>query len=311
MKFLKPILAVALVTFASATALAQVEFSVPDITVDEGEDFTLPVTMTNEVDIVNFQFFFTLPEGFEVATDSRDRLQITLTDRKDDHTLSSNLDGDVYKVAALSLSDYPFYDNDGVLVNIEIVNNAVPGTYVVEFNTIITQDTEGNRIDAPDCSCTITVKGVVKENQSITWNQDFSDLHVGDVVTLDASASSGLTVDYTILSGAECASLNGNELTLTAVGTVVVAADQAGNEEYNAAEQVTKTIEILTSGIDDVKVANNIKVVNHSVYLSDEAKIYSVDGKLVYSGFEKVINLPHKGLYIVVCGELKEKIVIQ
>ena len=64
---------------------------------------------------------------------------------------------------------------------------------------------------------------------------------------LSATASSGLTVGYTLLGGP--ATLNGNTLTLTGQpGTVVVRADQAGNAQYNAAPSVTQTFTVTEPG---------------------------------------------------------------
>jgi len=51
------------------------------------------------------------------------------------------------------------------------------------------------------------------------------------------TASSGLKVTVTVKSGP--ATISGNTVTLTGTGTVVLAADQAGNANYNAAQEVT------------------------------------------------------------------------
>jgi hypothetical protein len=59
-------------------------------------------------------------------------------------------------------------------------------------------------------------------------------------ITLSATASSGLPVTFSVLSGP--ATVSGSTLTLTGVGTVVVAADQAGNTTYSAATEVTQNI---------------------------------------------------------------------
>lgn len=60
-----------------------------------------------------------------------------------------------------------------------------------------------------------------------------------------ATASSGLAVNYSVAtaSAAVC-SLNGTTVTMLAAGTCTVAADQAGNANYNAATQVVQSIAI-------------------------------------------------------------------
>ncbi|RXH54759.1 FG-GAP-like repeat-containing protein [Granulicella sibirica] len=61
--------------------------------------------------------------------------------------------------------------------------------------------------------------------------------------TLSATASSGLAVTYTLVSGP--ATISGNTLTLTgATGTVVVQASQAGNTTYAAAPSVTQSFTV-------------------------------------------------------------------
>ena len=55
-------------------------------------------------------------------------------------------------------------------------------------------------------------------------------------LTLSATASSGLPITYTLISGP--AQLTGNILTITGIGTVVVEASQPGNEQYRAAKQL-------------------------------------------------------------------------
>jgi len=59
-------------------------------------------------------------------------------------------------------------------------------------------------------------------------------------ITLAATASSGLPVTFSRLSGP--ASLIGNVLTITGAGTVVVSANQTGNDTYESAPQVTRTL---------------------------------------------------------------------
>ena len=59
-------------------------------------------------------------------------------------------------------------------------------------------------------------------------------------ITLSATASSGLPVTFSVVSGS--GTISGNILTITGVGTVEVAADQSGNADYAAAKEVTHNI---------------------------------------------------------------------
>jgi hypothetical protein len=57
------------------------------------------------------------------------------------------------------------------------------------------------------------------------------------VITLGATATSGLTVAYSVTSGP--ATVTGNQLTVTGGGSITVQATQAGNGSYNAATPVS------------------------------------------------------------------------
>ncbi|MEZ5414237.1 MAG: immunoglobulin domain-containing protein [Opitutaceae bacterium] len=61
-------------------------------------------------------------------------------------------------------------------------------------------------------------------------------------ITLTATASSGLPVAYTLVSGP--ATLSGNELILTGTGTITVRASQAGNSSYSAAVDVERSFTV-------------------------------------------------------------------
>lgn len=63
---------------------------------------------------------------------------------------------------------------------------------------------------------------------------------------LSATASSRLPVSFTVVSGP--ATLNGNMLTPTGMGTVTVRAFQPGNDQYQPAAEVERTFNITTSG---------------------------------------------------------------
>jgi hypothetical protein len=73
-------------------------------------------------------------------------------------------------------------------------------------------------------------------------------------VTLTATASSGLPVTFSLISGP--ATLSGSTLTITGVGSIVVEADQAGNANYLAAAPVQITISVVTADITVVPAAS-------------------------------------------------------
>jgi hypothetical protein len=135
-----------------------------------------------------------------------------------------------------------FYDNGSLWASPTIASGTAsatgfagqaPGTYSV------TASYSGDSQNSPS-SAGITVT-ITQAPQSITFAPPASPVMYGvSPISLSASASSGLGVSFSVLSGP--ATVSGNILTITGAGTVIVAANQLGNADYLAAPQVTATI---------------------------------------------------------------------
>ncbi|MFA8434691.1 MAG: endonuclease [Marinifilaceae bacterium] len=83
---------------------------------------------------------------------------------------------------------------------------------------------------------------VSKASQTITF-AELADKTFGDeAFDLSATATSGLTVGFEVVSGP--ATVDGNSLSVTGAGTVKVKAIQEGNKNYLAAEAVTRSFEV-------------------------------------------------------------------
>lgn len=131
-----------------------------------------------------------------------------------------------------------------------ITYSAVSGPATVSGSTVMltgagtvvlqaSQAASGNYADATQ-NATFTV-GV--GSQTITFTAPASPINYGTApISLSASASSGLAVTFSVLSGP--ALVSGNTLTITGAGMVVVAADQAGNANYASATEVTHSITV-------------------------------------------------------------------
>ena len=93
---------------------------------------------------------------------------------------------------------------------------------------------------------TVSLGGVTTQSaQTITFPQPLTLVAPGTIITLVASASSGLAVTYAITGGTGSATLNGSLLTCQTLGTVLITASQSGNAQYSAAPTVTDTVTIL------------------------------------------------------------------
>ena len=82
---------------------------------------------------------------------------------------------------------------------------------------------------------------VAKGAQKITFPVIGSQVYPRTAFTLKATSSSGLNVAYAVTGPAK---LSGVTLTLTGVGTVSIVASQAGNANYLAAPNVTRTFTV-------------------------------------------------------------------
>jgi sugar lactone lactonase YvrE len=128
-----------------------------------------------------------------------------------------------------------------------IVTIAGPGS------TILTASQPGNDqySEATPVSATLTVTGpsISKLEQIITGMEDLIVKTTDDpAFTLNATATSGLTVSYTS-SNLAVATISGNKVTLVGEGTTTITASQSGNASYNAATPV-KVMLSVRSGVE-------------------------------------------------------------
>jgi hypothetical protein len=116
-------------------------------------------------------------------------------------------------------------------------------TIVGGGSTTITASQQGNNnyLAAPDVPQPLTID---KATQTISF-ADLPDRHFkASNFMVEASSSSGLPVTYNVVSGP--ATISGNTVTLDGnLGVVELKASQAGNDNYLAATEVTKTFTVI------------------------------------------------------------------
>ncbi len=94
-------------------------------------------------------------------------------------------------------------------------------------------------------------------NQTITFDPIPNKLTTDNPFALSATSTSGLAVSYSIVSGP--ATVSGNTITLTGTeGTVVVAADQAGNAQFNPAPTVTQSFDVIEPQVGSCAIMSNL-----------------------------------------------------
>lgn len=149
--------------------------------------------------------------------------------------------GATYELNATASSNLPVYYTSSNENIVRIENNKFIVVGAGEVTITAKQDGNLNYEPATPVSKTITI---AKLDQTISWNQEFAaDLTIGNIIELSAVASSGDVVAFSS-SNEAVATISGNVLTIVGIGETTITASQAGNNNYNAATEVTKSLSI-------------------------------------------------------------------
>lgn len=163
-----------------------------------------------------------------------------------------------------------------------------------------------------------------KAKQEITWEQDFANAEIGEVIELTATSNSGLSVKYrsTDLSTVMISSQGGKQYAcILKAGIAVLTAYQNGDTNYEEADEVNKIINIQNTGIEAINDGKEkITVENGSITISQikENEIISVtnlSGKtmfVIHAEAEQIFKTPTlaKGIYILSIGSKNYKVAI-
>ena len=148
--------------------------------------------------------------------------------------------------------------------------------YVKDYQGIITL-TDG----VSTATISVTGVGYVEEQwaQEIIWDLDTLQMTVGDTLRLNAVATSGLEVGYS-LNNADVCALENNMLIALAAGEIIVTATQEGNVLYLPAEEVTCTITVVPAE-DDEEEGDDV-VTSLDDVVADQVKASKIirDGKI-------------------------------
>jgi hypothetical protein len=100
---------------------------------------------------------------------------------------------------------------------------------------------EGDSAAAPSTSAPLA-QVVTKADQTITFAAIAAKIYGAPDFTLDATASSGFPVTFSVVSGP--ATVFGNSVHITGVGTVTINASQDGDANHNAAPGVDRSFDV-------------------------------------------------------------------
>ncbi|MGC2112654.1 MAG: MBG domain-containing protein, partial [Candidatus Korobacteraceae bacterium] len=122
-----------------------------------------------------------------------------------------------------------------------------------------------------------------QQQQTITFPNPGTQTYGVPPITLTATASSGLPVSYTVISGP--ATVSGNALTITGAGSVTVQANQAGNSQWLPAPPVNDTFTVNPAVL--TVTANNATITEGSqlpTFTASYSGFVNGDGQGVLSG---------------------------
>ena len=135
-----------------------------------------------------------------------------------------------------------------------------------------------------------------QQNQTITFADIADQVYGAEPFSLQATASSGLSVSFAIASGP--ATLSGNKITLTGVGTVTVTATQAGNANYKAASAVSQSFKVSQKSLLSTTISFSIpetKNVGDAPFVLTATSNNSASSILFTSSNPKVISVAKVG----------------
>lgn len=173
---------------------------------------------------------------------------------------------------------------DGALAGGETLGDIDQYGVAIYFCPDYVKDYQGT-ITMTDGVSTVTISvtgvGYVEEQwaQEIIWDLDTLQMTVGDTLRLNAVATSGLEVGYS-LNNADVCALENNMLIALAAGEITVTATQEGNALYLPAEEVTYTIKVVAAE-DDEEEGNDV-VTSLEDAIADQVKASKIirDGKM-------------------------------
>jgi len=128
-----------------------------------------------------------------------------------------------------------------------------------------------------------------KEDQTITFNALTSKIYGDSDFALEATANSGLTVEYTT-SDANIATIVSGNIHITGAGTCTIYADQPGNDQYNAAPQESQSFTVSKKELTITGIS-----ISDKVY--DRTNTAAITGTAALNGVETgdVVTLDESG----------------
>jgi hypothetical protein len=234
----------------AAAAIEDAQFSVANtngwpIVIPPGDSVTIPVRylptkLEDATDTVVISNNDTLNSVIEISLSGRGMASQTINFPAIADQLATNVV--TLSATATSGGEVTFAVSGPAVLN----GNQLSFNNAGEVSVIASQAGSTYWRAAPDVTNTFMVS---KVDQTINFAPIPRWLNATSAVSLVATASSGLPVDFSIVAGPGV--VNGGLLTFSGVGDVVIAANQPGNSQYAAAPQVTTSAQVYEDANDN------------------------------------------------------------
>ncbi|MEQ9378675.1 MAG: Ig-like domain-containing protein [Imperialibacter sp.] len=213
----------------------------------------------------------------------------------------------VSPIADKLVSDAPFAVSASTTSGLSLTYAIASGPATISGNTITLTGASGTvevavsqagntNYNSASSSASFFVSDPDKANQTITFAELPAKAFGDTSFSPGATASSGLTVSYTS-SNLSVATLSGNMVTITGVGSTTITASQAGDAAFNAAPPVERTLTVskgsqtLTfDAISDKSFGDAAFTLSPSASSSLVVSLEVVNGPVTLSGTEITIT---------------------
>lgn len=207
------------------------------------DDKTLSVYTSKGLDIYSIELWYTVtPDGAPAVSGTEQTINVTL----DANNLKANEPQTVeFGVPTTFADDVEFAvePNSGFGHNKGLFYATVAGTYTVKARIAAKTDCH----EASDWSDEVTVT-VNRLNQTLSWLNEENiktNMILGDEQTINATSTSGRAVTYTSDDTDVLTVDENGKLTAVAVGEATITVSRDQDDQYNAAESISKTFHVV------------------------------------------------------------------
>ena len=265
-----------------------------DTTTLKNKTIMYPVYLNNEDPVCSFQFDVYLPDGMDIATNSKGKYDIQFAGRQEDtHSITSRKQKDgAIRIVAFSVANDNFSGNSGALVTLPLViGDVAQGDYTISIRNIVLADKAEKEFYCADAQGSIHVDNVLRGDANSDGKVSLADVNsTVNYIVGDPSESFSLAA----------ADMNGNGIVnvsdVNAIVNVILGGESTASGAKQLVSNVAKANEVTTSDkmyCSDIHIAPGgtatlpVNLDNNGKYCSFQFDIILPDGITVANSVGK------------------------